>query len=115
VADLGVWWQERTGLPLPLGGNVVRRDLGAETISQISRLLKESIRYALAHRSDALDNALQYARDMDKSLADRFVGMYVNEWTLDYGPRGREAVRRLLDEGHRAGIIPSAVNVEFVE
>jgi 1,4-dihydroxy-6-naphthoate synthase len=115
VVDLGVWWQEKTGLPLPLGGNVVRRDLGDETIRQISRLLKESIRYSLAHRDEALAYALQYARDMDKELADRFVGMYVNEWTLDYGPRGREAVRRLLQEAHRAGIIPSAVDVEFVE
>lgn len=115
VADLGVWWQEKTGLPLPLGGNVVRRDLGPETIRQISRLLKESIRYSLAHRDDALQYALKYARDMDKSLADRFVGMYVNDWTLDYGPRGREAVRRLLSEGHRAGVIPSPVDVEFVE
>jgi 1,4-dihydroxy-6-naphthoate synthase len=115
VADLGVWWQERTGLPLPLGGNVVRRDLGMETIRQISRLLKASIRYALDHRDDALAYALRYARDMDKALADRFVGMYVNEWTLDYGPRGREAVRRLLEEGHKAGIIPSPVAVEFVE
>jgi 1,4-dihydroxy-6-naphthoate synthase len=115
IADLGVWWQERTGLPLPLGGNVVRRDLGTETIAQISRLLKESIRYALDHRADALTYALRYARDMDRGLADRFVGMYVNEWTLDYGPRGREAVRRLLEEGHRAGVIPSRVAVEFVE
>lgn len=115
IVDLGVWWQEKTGLPLPLGGNVVRRDLGDATIQQISRLLKESIRYALAHRDAALDYALKYARDMDKSLADRFVGMYVNDWTLDYGPRGREAVRRLLDEGHRAGIIPAPVAVEFVE
>jgi 1,4-dihydroxy-6-naphthoate synthase len=114
VVDLGVWWQEKTGLPLPLGGNVVRRDLGTDTIRQISRLLKESIRYALAHRDAALEYALQYARDMDRGLADRFVGMYVNDWTLDYGPRGREAVRRLLDEGHRAGIIPSPVAVEFV-
>jgi 1,4-dihydroxy-6-naphthoate synthase len=114
VADLGVWWQERTGLPLPLGGNVVRRDLGAETISRISRLLKESIDYALAHRDEALAYALRYARDMDVSLADTFVGMYVNDWTLDYGPRGREAVRRLLDEGHRAGVIPRPVAVEFV-
>jgi 1,4-dihydroxy-6-naphthoate synthase len=114
IVDLGVWWQEKTGLPLPLGGNVVRRDLGMETMRQISRLLKESIRYSLEHREDALSYALQYARDMDRSLADRFVGMYVNDWTLDYGPRGREAVRRLLDEGHRAGIIPSAVNVEFI-
>ncbi len=115
VVDLGVWWQEKTGLPLPLGGNVVRRDLGAETMRQISRLLKESIRYSLEHRDAALDYALQYARDMDKNLADRFVGMYVNDWTLDYGPRGREAVRRLLEEGHKAGVIPSAVNVEFVD
>jgi 1,4-dihydroxy-6-naphthoate synthase len=115
VVDLGVWWQEKTGLPLPLGGNAVRRDLGRETIHQVSRLLKESIRYALAHRDDALAYALQYARDMDKGLADRFVGMYVNDWTLDYGPRGREAVRRLLEEGHKAGVIPSAVDVEFVD
>lgn len=114
VADLGVWWQEKTGLPLPLGGNVVRRDLGPETIRQISRLLKESIRYALDHRQDALTYALKYARDMDRALADRFVGMYVNDWTLDYGPRGREAVRRLLEEGHRAGVIPAPVAVEFV-
>src|SRR5437588_2615849 len=115
VVDLGVWWQEKTGLPLPLGGNVVRRDLGTETIRQISRLLKESIRYGLEHRDDALAYALCYARDMDKSLADRFVGMYVNDWTLDYGPRGREAVRRLLEEGHRAGVIPNLVAAEFVE
>jgi 1,4-dihydroxy-6-naphthoate synthase len=115
VVDLGVWWQEKTGLPLPLGGNVVRRDLGLPTMRIISRLLKESIRYSLDHRDAALEYALQYARDMDKSLADRFVGMYVNEWTLDYGERGRAAVRRLLQEGHRAGIIPNPVNVEFVE
>jgi 5,8-dihydroxy-2-naphthoate synthase len=115
VVDLGVWWQEKTGLPLPLGGNVVRRDLGGETIREISRLLKESIRYALAHRSDALDYALRYARDMDKALADRFVGMYVNDWTLDYGPRGREAVRRLLDEAYEAGAIEKSVDVQFVD
>jgi 1,4-dihydroxy-6-naphthoate synthase len=115
IVDLGVWWMERTGLPLPLGGNVVRRDLGPEVIAQISRLLKESIRYSLAHRSEALDYALRYARDMDKALADRFVGMYVNDWTLDYGPRGRAAVRRLLDEAHQAGVIPQPVAVEFVD
>jgi 1,4-dihydroxy-6-naphthoate synthase len=115
VVDLGTWWQERTGLPLPLGGNAVRRDLGSEIVRQISRLLKESIRYGLEHRDEALAYALGYARDMDKGLADRFVGMYVNDWTLDYGPRGREAVRRLLDEGHRAGIIPRPVQVEFLE
>jgi 1,4-dihydroxy-6-naphthoate synthase len=115
IVDLGVWWHEKTGLPLPLGGNVVRRDLGGETIGQISRLLKESIRYALAHREDALTYALQYARDMDRKLADQFVGMYVNDWTLDYGSRGRQAVRRLLEEGHRAGIIPTLADVQFVE
>ena len=115
IVDLGVWWHEKTGLPLPLGGNVVRRDLGAQTMRDISRLLKESIQYSLDHRDAALTYALKYARDMDKSLADKFVGMYVNDWTLDYGPRGREAVRRLLTEAHKAGVIPSAVNVEFVE
>jgi 1,4-dihydroxy-6-naphthoate synthase len=115
IVDLGVWWHEKTGLPLPLGGNVVRRDLGAQMMRDISRLLKASIQYSLDHRDAALTYALNYARDMDKSLADRFVGMYVNEWTLDYGPRGREAVRRLLTEAHKAGIIPSAVAVEFVD
>jgi 1,4-dihydroxy-6-naphthoate synthase len=115
VVDLGVWWQERTGLPLPLGGNVVRRDLGLDTMRQISRLLKESIRYSLEHRDDALNYALGYARDMTRELADRFVGMYVNDWTLDYGPRGRAAVKRLLDEGHKAGVIPTPTAVEFVD
>src|SRR5262249_25145031 len=112
VVDLGVWWQERTGLPLPLGGNVIRRDLGPDLIHQVSRLLKESIRYALDHRADALGYALGYARDMDRDLADRFVGMYVNDWTLDYGPRGRAAVQQLLEEGYRAGVIPAPVAVE---
>ena len=115
IVDLGVWWQEKTGLPLPLGGNVVRRDLGIETIRNISRLIKESIRYSFNHRQDALTYALKYARDMDRDLADRFVGMYVNEWTLDYGPRGRAAVAKLLDEAHRACVIPEPVKVEFVE
>ncbi len=115
VTDLGVWWQDRTGLPLPLGGNVVRKDLGPDTMREISRLLKESIRYGLAHRQEALQYALKYARDMDVSLADRFVGMYVNDWTLDYGERGRAAVRKLLAEGHRAGVIPAPVAVEFVQ
>lgn len=115
VIDLGIWWQDKTGLPLPLGGNAVRRDLGPATMRHISRLLKESIQYALAHRQDALSYALKYARDMDRGLADRFVGMYVNDWTLDYGPRGRAAVARLLEEGHRAGVIPHQVTVDFVE
>lgn len=115
VVDLGVWWQEETGLPLPLGGNVVRKDLGPALMKRISDLIKQSIRYALDHRKEALEHALNYARDMDISLADKFVGMYVNDWTLDYGPRGREAVRRLLSEGHKAGIVPSVAAVEFVE
>lgn len=114
VVDLGVWWHERTGLPLPLGGNVVRKDLGPEAMREVSRLIRESIRYGLEHRKEALGHALQYARDMGEDLADRFVGMYVNDWTLDYGDRGRAAVRRLLDEGHRAGVIPNPVAVEFV-
>ena len=114
VRDLGVWWQERTGLPLPLGGNVVRKDLGAPTMREVSRLIKESIRYALENRREALDYALKYARDMDVSLADKFVGMYVNDWTLDYGDRGRAAIRKLLGEGHRAGVIPNPVELEFV-
>jgi 1,4-dihydroxy-6-naphthoate synthase len=115
IVDLGVWWQEKTGLPLPLGGNVVRRDLGGDTIRNVSRLIKESIRYSLDHRQDALTYALNYARDMDRDLADRFVGMYVNDWTLDYGERGRAAVARLLAEAHRAGVIPKPVKVEFVD
>jgi len=115
VTDLGVWWQDKTGLPLPLGGNVVRKDLGPATMREISRLLRASIEYALDHREEALTHALQYARDMNRDLADRFVGMYVNHWTLDYGDRGRAAIRRLLDEGHRAGIIPNPVQLEFVE
>ncbi len=115
IVDLGVWWYEKTGLPLPLGGNVVRRDLGEETIQLVSKLLKQSIQYSLDHRQEALDYALQYGRDLDRNLADKFVGMYVNEWTLDYGERGRTAVRRLLEEAAKAKIIPSSVNVQFVE
>jgi 1,4-dihydroxy-6-naphthoate synthase len=114
IVDLGVWWQQKTDLPLPLGGNVVRRDLGPKVIADISRLLRESIQYSLDHRDAALNYALQYARDMDKSLADRFVGMYVNDWTLDYGPRGRAAVAKLLDVGHKKGILPKPVQAEFV-
>jgi 1,4-dihydroxy-6-naphthoate synthase len=115
IVDLGVWWQEKTGLPLPLGGNAVRRELGLPVMRQISRLLKESILYALAHRDDALTYALKYARDMDRDLASRFVGMYVNDWTIDYGPRGRQAVRRLLDEAYRASLIAAPIDVEFLD
>jgi 1,4-dihydroxy-6-naphthoate synthase len=114
IVDLGKWWQQTTNLPLPLGGNVVRRDLGTAHMAEISKLIKQSIQYALDHRQEALAYALQYARDMDTRLADQFVGMYVNNWTLDYGPRGREAVRKLLDDGHAAGIIPHKPQIEFV-
>jgi 1,4-dihydroxy-6-naphthoate synthase len=115
VIDLGIWWQERTGLPLPLGGNAVRRDLDRSLQRQLACLLQESIRYALTHREEALAYALRFGRDLDRELADRFVGMYVNDWTLDYGPRGREAVRRLLEEGQRAGLLPGPVAVDFVD
>jgi 1,4-dihydroxy-6-naphthoate synthase len=115
VVDLGAWWYEQTGLPLPLGGNVVRKDLGTEMVTRIARLLKESIRYALANRKEALDYALGYARGLDPALADRFVGMYVNEWTVDYGPRGREAVRTLLGRAQEAGLVPGPFPVEFTD
>jgi len=114
VLDLGVWWFEQTGLPLPLGGNVVRRDLGEETVSRIAALLKESIQYALDHREEALDYALRYARGLDPQLADRFVGMYVNEWTIDYGSRGRQAVRALLSRAEEEGLVPGPIDVQFV-
>jgi 1,4-dihydroxy-6-naphthoate synthase len=114
VVDLGVWWYEKTGLPLPLGGNVVRKDLGADIISEASRLIRESIHYGLNHRKEALAYALQYGRDLDTGLADKFVGMYVNDWTVDYGEKGRKAVQLLLNEGHKAGVIPHPVLVEFV-
>ena len=114
VLDLGEWWHEHTGgLPLPMGGNAIRRDLGPELIAEVSSLLHESIRYSLDHREDALQYALQFARDMDPALADQFVGMWVNELTLDYGARGRAAVRRLLTEGHERGIIPHEVDIQF--
>ncbi|HEV3470319.1 MAG TPA: MqnA/MqnD/SBP family protein [Pyrinomonadaceae bacterium] len=114
VVDLGEWWKARTDLPLPMGGNAVRRDLGAETIGHVSRHLHESIRYSLEHRQDALRYAMQFARDMDEGLADRFVGMWVNQLTLDYTERGRRAVQRLLDEGAERGIIPRRVVADFV-
>lgn len=114
VVDLGKWWQKVTGLPLPLGGNVIRRSLGPELMASVSAALKESIQYALDHREEALEYAMQFARDLDARLADRFVGMYVNERTLDYGPDGKEAVRRLLDMGHKAGIIPHEAKIDFV-
>ena len=114
IEDMGEWWYRETDLPLPLGGNVVRRDLGEETTREVARLIKASIQYSLDHREEALAYALGYARDLPPELADRFVSMYVNEWTVDYGERGREAVRTLLSRGYEAGIIPHKVDVEFV-
>jgi 1,4-dihydroxy-6-naphthoate synthase len=113
LLDLGKWWYEQTGLPLPLGGNAIRRELGPELIATINKALKDSIQYALDHREEALAYAMQFARDLDPQMADRFVGMYVNERTLDYGPDGREAVTKLLNMGFKAGIIPHEPRVEF--
>jgi 1,4-dihydroxy-6-naphthoate synthase len=115
VIDLGEWWHERTTLPLPMGGNAIRRDLGQDLMRKVSHFLRESISYSLEHREDALQYAMQFARDMDTGTADRFVAMWVNELTLDYTDRGREAVRRLLTEGFERGIIPNRVEVDFVE
>jgi 1,4-dihydroxy-6-naphthoate synthase len=115
VVDLGAWWKEETGLPLPLGGNAIRRDLGPDVIRQVSHLLRASIAHALEHRPEALDHALSYARGLDPEKADRFVGMYVNQRTLDYGEDGRRAVRLFLERAHAAGLIPRAVDVRFAE
>ena len=114
LLDLGQWWHHSTGLPLPLGGNAIRLDLGEELMLSVSNALKQSIRYALDHRPEALAYAMQFARDLDAELANRFVGMYVNERTLDYGEDGRRAIARLLEEGYKAGIIPHKPNVKFV-
>jgi 1,4-dihydroxy-6-naphthoate synthase len=115
IQDLGEWWFGETGLPLPLGGNVVRKDLGDALTRKISRQLRASIAYGLDHRAGALDHAMQYARGLDRSKADTFVGMYVNDWTLDYGDRGRQAVRQFLQRGVNAGLIKQPVTVEFVD
>jgi 1,4-dihydroxy-6-naphthoate synthase len=115
IVDLGVWWYEKTGLPLPLGANGIRKNLGAVHIKEVNRLLYESIKYGLEHRAAALDYAQSYGRGLDRAKADKFVGMYVNDWTLDFGPRGRQAVRELLAQGYKAGIIPTLVEPEFVE
>jgi len=114
VVDLGKWWQKVTGLPLPLGGNAIRRALGPQLMPVVTAALKESIQYGLDHREEALSYAMQFARDLDTGSADKFIGMYVNERTLDYGPDGREAVRRLLDMGHKAGIIGPEAKVDWV-
>lgn len=115
ILDLGEWWKEATGLPLPLGGNGVRRDLGGELMARLTRLVRESVQYSLAHREDALEYAMGFARGMEPGVADRFVGMWVNEMTVDCGSRGREAIQVLLDRGHDAGMIPTRVSVDFVE
>jgi 1,4-dihydroxy-6-naphthoate synthase len=115
VVDLGVWWRETTGLVLPLGGNAIRRSLGAERHKIISKALRDSIQHALDHREPALEYAMQFARDLDSTTASRFVSMYVNERTLDYGADGRDAIRKLLDMGHERGIIPIAPKVDFVD
>lgn len=115
LVDLGQWWYDQTRLPLPLGANAIRKDLGNSTIGEVERLLYLSIQYGLDHRQDALDYALQFGRGLDPSSGDRFVGMYVNDWTLDFGPRGREAVAELLRRGYEAGVIDRAIVPEFVQ
>ena len=115
VADMGEWWFSETGLPLPLGGNVIRKDLSEALKRKVSRHLRASIAYGLEHRVNALDHAMRYARGLERSDADTFIGMYVNDWTLDYGVRGREAIRQFLDRGVESGVIPKPVVVEFAD
>ena len=114
LLDLGEWWQQKTGLPLPLGGNAIRRSLGTECIREVARLLKTSIEYGLEHREETLAYALKFGRGLETKLADRFVRMYVNHWTLDYGEKGQQAVQRLLDWGAKEGVLPSSVKVDFL-
>jgi 1,4-dihydroxy-6-naphthoate synthase len=114
IVDLGKWWHAETGLPLPLGGNAIRRDLGPTAMREVTELLRQSIRYGLAHRQEALLHAEKYGRDLDRQRTDTFVGMYVNDWTLDFGPRGRQAVQTLLGKAYAARIIPRAVEIEFI-
>jgi 1,4-dihydroxy-6-naphthoate synthase len=115
IVDLGAWWKAETGLPLPLGGNAVRRDLGPDLMKRLTRLVRETVRYSLDHRKEALEYAMSFARGMDPSVVDRFVGMWVNDMTIESGERGRKAVETLLDRGHEAGVIPKRVPVDFVE
>ena len=114
VVDLGIWWQRQTGLPLPLGGNCIRKDLGGKVMQEVTDLLKASIQYSLDHRPEAVEYALQFGRDLDHKLADRFVGMYVNHWTLDYGAKGREAIDTLLVRGAAAGLVPATGPIEYI-
>jgi len=115
VVDLGIWWQEQTGLPLPLGGNGVRRALGRDMGKLIAKTIRDSVAYGLEHREEALNYAMQFAREMDTELADKFVGMYVNKWTLGYGEKGKQAVRELIERGTKAGLLPGPATVEFLE
>jgi len=114
IVDLGVWWQEETGLPLPLGGNAVRRALGPQIGRQIAKTIRDSVSYGLEHREEALNYAMQFAREMDTELADKFVGMYVNNWTLGYGEKGQQAVKELIKRGTKAGLLPAPASVEFL-
>jgi 1,4-dihydroxy-6-naphthoate synthase len=114
VLDLGAWWQELTGLPLPLGGNAVRRALGPDMGRLIAKTIRESVAYGLEHRDDALKYAMQFARDMETELADQFVGMYVNKWTLGYGEKGKAAVTELIQRGTKAGLLSGPAKVEFL-
>jgi len=114
IVDLGEWWRDKTSLPLPLGGNCIRRDLGTEAMVEVAGVLKESIGYSLAHRAEAVEHAMKYARDMGRELADRFVGMYVNDWTIDYGEIGRRAVRELLRRGAEINLMPEVAEIDFV-
>jgi 1,4-dihydroxy-6-naphthoate synthase len=114
IVDLGVWWQEETGLPLPLGGNAVRRALGPQVGRQIAKAIRDSVSYGLEHREEALNYAMQFAREMDAELADKFVGMYVNNWTLGYGEKGQKAVKELITRGTKAGLLPGPPTVEFL-
>jgi 1,4-dihydroxy-6-naphthoate synthase len=114
ILDLGVWWYQQTNLPLPLGGNCIRKDLRKQTMQAVTDILKRSIQYSLDHRQEAVEYALQYGRDLNRDLADRFVGMYVNDWTLDYGPKGREAINTLLKHGAEAGLVPAIKEIEYV-
>lgn len=114
IVDMGKWWQSETGLPLPLGANAIRKDLGQPAMDEVTELLKQSIQYGLDHRAEALEYAMQFGRDLDRERSDTFVGMYVNDWTLDFGERGREAVATLLRRGHEAGVIPQPVELEFI-
>ncbi|MAG94044.1 MAG: ABC transporter substrate-binding protein [Planctomycetaceae bacterium] len=114
IVDMGQWWYDETGLPLPLGANAIRKDLGRETMEEVTALLKQSIQYGLDHRQEALDYALQFGRNLDNARADTFVGMYVNDWTVNFGDVGRKAVATLLQKGHEAGVIPNPVELEFI-